>query len=747
MALLKNVATFNTAASKATATLTGTVQSATSLLGSAQRSATTIKNSAVNGLTNVGTGVISALPGVAVGVGSAAAAVGAIGALTGSSGLANAAGKLAGAAAGIAAGIAAVGAVANALGAVSSAFGGAGAALGGGSSASSIKSNPLHAFASYNYLFGLYALSDGEANGGLRNGAGIPIVLEGEPNTPTIGATTFIDDVNLTGNMGLSQQAGNSNVHKITFKIVEPYSMGKFWESLQLAAKEAGHENYLQAPYMLSIKFKGHFGADEPFQTIPKTDKYIHMKIMKVDMRVSKKGTEYTVEAYPWNEAGMSNSFAEIKTDSNISCDKNGPKTVKALLKDAEKSLKQIVNKKFKDDKDRKKTVTHAHEIEICFPTAPYTSNGDGNVIGEAGLGLDQYNRADSPFAKEGATYENGIYKRGEIQVDTQNGDYKFAKGATVQDIINQVILSSDYGRKALTNPGPKVTWWRVETHFHQTSSEDPKTGEKAKKVIFRVVPYLIDAAHFYPPNTTSAPPAVVREYNWLYTGENYDILDWNIDYNIGFYRQFNADGGSNSDDKNLAARSSNAAPTHSGGTPPEPEPSGTVGPEVARRDKTGSRTTLFGGASFDDAATLAARQFMDIVNHDQGLLNVDLTILGDPYYLGDSGHGNFTIPGNGPENSEGSVNWQEGQTYIKLAFRMPEDINTDTGYYEFGGMGKPVREFSGYYMIQQVDSTFSRGSFKQKLQLTKQPGIVDPGPGTFPPPEPYPSDPGIYYP
>jgi hypothetical protein len=123
------------------------------------------------------------------------------------------------------------------------------------------------------------------------------------------------------------------------------------------------------------------------------------------------------------------------------------------------------------------------------------------------------------------------------------------------------------------------------------------------------------------------------------------------------------------------------------------------------------------------------------------------LTILGDPYYLGDSGHGNFTIPGNGPENSEGSVNWQEGQTYIKLAFRMPEDINTDTGYYDFGGMGKPVREFSGYYMIQQVDSTFSRGSFKQKLGLTKQPGIVDPGPGSFPPPEPYPSDPGIYYP
>ena len=741
MALLKNVATFNTAASKATATLTGTVQSATSLLGSAQRSATDIKNSAVNGLTNVGTGVISALPGVAVGVGSAAAAVGAIGALTGSSGLANAAGKLAGAAAGIAAGIAAVGAVANALGAVSSAFGGAGAALGGGSSASSIKSNPLHAFASYNYLFGLYALSDGEANGGLRNGAGIPIVLEGEPNTPTIGATTFIDDVNLTGNMGLSQQAGNSNVHKITFKIVEPYSMGKFWESLQLAAKEAGHENYLQAPYMLSIKFKGHFGADEPFQTIPKTDKYIHMKIMKVDMRVSKKGTEYTVEAYPWNEAGMSNSFAEIKTDSNISCDKNGPKTVKALLKDAEKSLKQIVNKKFKDDKDRKKTVTHAHEIEICFPPPPGISDSDGNEIGEAELGLSQFNRADSPFAKDGATYENGVYKRGEIQIDTKTGDYKFAKGSTVQDIINQVILSSDYARKALDNPGNTVKWWRIETRVHNISAEDPKTGESAKKIIFRVVQYEVDAAKFYPPNTTTAPPPIKRELNWLYTGKNHDILNWNIDYRMGFYKAFNQDGGANSEDKNLAQRSSNAAPVHSGGTPPEAEPSGGPGPERARRDKNQSMSAKFGGASFDDAPTIAARQFHDIVNNDHDMINLELDILGDPYFLGDSGMGNFTVTGGD------AMEWQSGEIYIKLKFRMPEDANTDSGMYDFGGDGKPVREFSGYYRVQQADSMFNRGKFTQKLTLIKKIGVVDAGAGTFPPKEPMPEDSGIYYP
>jgi len=495
---------------------------------------------------------------------------------------------------------------------------------------------------------------------------------------------------------------------------------------------------------MLTIQFKGHFSPDAPFQTVPKTDKFIHIKINKVDMRVGKKGTEYNISAFPWNEGGQATSFSEMKNDSNISCDDGGTYKVKDLLKTAKKSLKEIINKRLKDDKDRKKNVTYAHEIDICFPTAPYTSNDDGNIIGESDLGLNQYNRADSPFAKEGATYENGIYKRGDIQINTRNGDFKFAKGATVQDIINQVILSSDYGRKALENPGDKVTWWRIETHFHNISPEDPNTGEKAKKVIFRVVPYLIDAAMFFPPNTSTAPPAVVREFNWLYTGKNHDILDWTIDYNVGFYRQFNADGGKNSDDKSLAARSSNAAPTNEGGSPPDKEPSGTTGPEVVRYDKVGSKTTLFGGSGFDDANTTRARQFMDIVNANEALMNVDLMILGDPYFLGDSGLGNFTIPGSGPENSAGSINWQEGYTYVKLAFRMPEDVNTDEGFYDFASGGKPVREFSGYYMVQGVESTFSRGKFTQKLQLTKKQGVVDPGSGTFPIPEPQPDNPSI---
>ena len=713
---------------------------ATSNISAVTQSAALIRSSAVNGLTNTGSGVVSQLAGVANAAQGIAAGV--QGAIAGAAGLA-------GAAAGVAGALGATG-IAGALGDFAASLGGAtsGGAFGG------TPSNPLHKYASYTYMFGLYALTDGEVNGGTRGG-GIPIIQM--PSGPTIGATTFMDNVKISGTIGLDQQAGNSNALSISFKVIEPYSMGKFWETLQTAALMAGHKNYVDAPYMLSIIFKGHFNPDEQFQKVPKTDKYIHMKIREVSMRVTARGSEYDIEAYPWNEQGMSSTFSELKTDAMISCNDGGTYLVEDILSKSDKSLKKIINDKLKDDKTRKKNVTYAHEIDIVFPTEPYTSNNMGNPIGLAKLGLDVYNKGDTPMAKDNAAYDpaTGIYTRGNIQINTKNANFKFAQGATVQDIINQVILTSDYGKKALEEanqtPEGKVTWWRIETHFHNISNEDPKTGSKARKVIFRVVPYLVDATVFTAPNTGSkgsSSMAISRDYNYIYTGKNHDILDFAIEYKVGFYRAFNADGGKNSEDKTLAQSTGGAADAPGGGaSSSEGQPPGGSGPEKKQNTATGTRTAKAGGGtSFDDAATTAARQFHDLATRGYDMLNLNLKILGDPYFLGDTGHGNFTIPsaGNGI-NTEGSVDWQTGEVFIKVTFRTPEDANTDTGLYDFAGGTKPVKEFTGIYKVLQVENEFSRGKFTQVLGLTKQ-TVTEGSGGNFPVKEPAPNDLGDWY-
>jgi hypothetical protein len=746
MSILRKSATISSKISTASRTLGGVTQATSGLINSTAQAAAAVRGASVNGITNVGTGVVNAIPGVARGIGSAAGAVAALGAVTGNSKLLSAAGKAAALAGAVGAAGAAINQIAGTVGAVAKLFGPGGAdnVIGAADNAiGGIVANPLHAYASYNYLFGLYALTDGEINGGSRAGAGLAIIDE---PLGGIGSTTFIDNIRLTGTIGLDQIAGNSNTQSISFKIIEPYSMGKFWETMQAAALAAGHKNYAAAPYMLSIKFKGHFGEDELFQTVPNTDKYMHIKIREVTMRVTAKGSEYDVEAYPWSAGGMSSSFAEIKTDVNISCNKGGPYTVKALLKDAEKSLKETINKKLKDDKDRKKNVTYAHEIDIVFPPAPCTDNSDGNPIGESKLGLDQFNKGDATFSKDNATYDSatGIYRRGEIQIDTKNADFKFAQGASVQDIINQIVLTSDYGRKALEeaniNAQGMVTWWRIETHLHNISGdEDPKTGEKAKKVIFRVVPYEIDAAIFYPPNSASktATATVNREFNYIYTGKNHDILDFSIEYKMGFYKAFTADAGRNTEGTVLASATGQAAPAPSGGSTASPQPSGGNGPEFSRSDKTHTRTAKAGGAlSFDDAATIAARQFHDLATTGYDMQNLTLKILGDPFFIGDSGHGNFTLA-----PSPDQIAWQKGQALVKVTFRTPEDANTDSGFYDFAG-GDIVKEFTGIYKVQEVVSEFNRGKFTQTLSMFKSPTQSTGSPGAYRDKNPNPQDP-----
>lgn len=722
MGYFDNISKSATTAIAKTNKVIGGVNQATSSVAAVARSAATIKSSAINGLTNVGTGVVGSLAGVA------------------------------NAAQGIAAGInGVVSGIQNLVSSVEAAAGlfGAGDLF---NTSGTTDANPLHAYASYTYMFGLYALSDSEVNGGVRNG-GFPVIQMPTGTDNLEGYTTFIDNVRLSGVVGLDQQNGNSNSTSISFRVTEPYSMGKFWETLQAAALRAGHMNYADAPYMLTLEFKGHFDADQILQTIPQTSKSFHIKIRTVELQVTSKGSIYNIEAYPWSEQGQSDTFAQIKTDANISCNKGGPYTVADLLSNGEKSLKAVINKKLKDDKDRKKNVVYAHEIDIVFPVAPYTSNDGVNAIGLADIGLGVFNKAGTPMAKDNATYDatSGIYKRGDITIDTKNADFKFAQGAKVQDIINQVILTSDYGRKALEEanqtPDGKIVWWRVETHLHNISTEDPNTGQKAKKVIFRVVPYQIDASIFLPPNTKSKVEVVVpkREFNYIYTGQNHDILDFQIEYKLGFFKQMLQDGGKNSEDKELASATSSAYPAASGSAQPGAQPSGGSGVEAKRYSATTTSTSKSGGASGpDDAATTAARQFHDLATTGYEMQNLTMKILGDPYFIGDSGMGNFTIAsaGNGI-NEEGSIDWQKGQVMVRVNFRTPEDANTDTGFYDFGNT-IVVTQFSGLFRVLEVTSEFTRGKFTQSLGLVRIQGQDSEVSGNYPVKQPMPNDPGI---
>ena len=105
-------------------------------------------------------------------------------------------------------------------------------------------------------------------------------------------------------------------------------------------------------------------------------------------------------------------------------------------------------------------------------------------------------------------------------------------------------------------------------------------------------------------------------------------------------------------------------------------------------------------------------------------MLNVDLKIAGDTYYLGDSGLGNYsaTTIGNDNINSELQMNYQSSDISVEINYQTPIDIDRSTGLYS-----KTVNlpTFSGLYRVMQVSSTFKAGVFEQDLTLQRRAGQI----------------------
>jgi len=662
--------------------------------------------------------------------------------------------------------------------------------------------NILHNFASYNYVWTLSVLSPQDLNfpdESYRKGKLGPIILKSGSGSPDDRVSTTyrsfsnptgkfdfnIEDVRISGMMGFDKTTGNTNATGITFSIIEPYSMGIFFESLQIAALEAKYINYLECPLLLRLEFKGHVDALRQNVTIPGTTKYFPIKIRNITMRVSGQGSVYTCEAVPWNEKAHNTTYSQVKTEVNCA-----GSTVQEMIQTGAKSLQKVVNDRYQEAVKRK-DVTVPDQILILFPSDLKTSdatnvNSDGqsapkatvnpkaeagsngnvltrlgvvrgtdgfnlvqntnvNPIGISSMGFNEYRKGDAAFAKDNDAYDpkTGTYKRGNITISKTSSEARFAQGTNIPSILNQIILASDYGRQALDpdkiSDDGFINWWKIETQMYimDSDADITTTGRKPNLVVYRVIPHKVHHSKFMQPNEAAKGVEKlklqsIKEYNYLYTSKNLDIINFNIEFNAAFYTALNADGGKNNIDVNRAAETGAAAARNTEETTDANRQAPAAGTKVelgtvptsAIKDKVATRTARKGGPGGDDPATLASRQFHDAITEGSDMVQLDMEIVGDPFYLGDSGMGNYSAQATNLKglNADGAINNQDGQVYINVRFRNPVDINRHTGRYDFPG-GSLVPQFSGLYMVTKVENTFNKGQFKQVLSLNRMVG------------------------
>ncbi len=691
--------------------------------------------------------------------------------------------------------------------------------------------NELRDFASYNYIFSFGCLNNFEINFPdvtyrrsdpsiliLKSGGGAG--SGGRTAAETGGKTEYyIDDVEINTIVGANPRTGQSNAVQIDFKITEPYSMGMFLQALQVASIRSGHKNYLEAPWVLAVEFKG---WDQNGNSIrkPGTRRIFPLKLVNIGFEVNEGGSVYNVKAIPWHESAMNNDVQGLKTDVQIS-----GRTLQEILQTGGASLTQHINRRLQEMKKSKEVIT-PDEFVILFPKnrSSATENLAGssdqvdsatvnpsdktdqreisaedkrkifesvggesdadlpedfdaqlskllgivvkrskigeairelaekeentNDIGKAEIVQSFLEGGKQPFGKPSFSEvkdKPGLIERGKIQINNKTRSFTFKSGTTIQEMVEELVILSDYGKKIMeesekTKDG-MIPWFKVEADVYNITDmkHQDLTGTSPKVYVYRVVPYKAHISRFQPP--TAASPGIdylnkqcCKEYDYIYTGKNDDILDFDINFDVAFFTSITPFGGKNkygskNADQNTAVKQEDKPEkTKQEGTTDNLSSSGnTTSKEGTEANQSTGKKG--GGGDLMSPEVQVARDFNEaLVNSPVDLITARMTIWGDPYYIADSGMGNYNAPETPLINltKDGTMDYQSSEVDLRLNFRTPLDYSLD-GTMDFPSVGfQPVGAFSGVYQIIFVLNRFSEGVFTQDLKLIRrknQPG------------------------
>ena len=580
----------------------------------------------------------------------------------------------------------------------------------------------------------------------------------------------YVNNFSMSTVISASQKTGNSNAIKFTFDIFEPYSMGLFLQSLQLAALNAKHPSYLQAPYVLKLDFLGSTDDGRLFTGI--NPKYFTVKLLKVTFNTTEAGSNYKVEAIPYNHQGFSSAVNKTFNDIAILGDKDKAITVKHLLVEGENSLCGVLNRaeiELSSGSKRKQNFPDQYEVQfpirsdqffnnvtpipsdlatidvngfdlsppIGTPTATPKEYGD-NSIGLADMGISASSGGNYSFKREGDVIDSatGKVQRNQMTIDPKNRKFQFSQGQSLTAIISQVILSSKYATDAIQQkPSAEgfISWFKIDVQIQLTEFDD-KRGDFAKKIIYRVLPYNVHVSIFS--NPTSAPPGyaelekrIAKRYEYIYSGQNNDVLRFDIQINNLFFTGTNPKGedlngaNANLDQKGFAEDPPKSTVTNQGAASGAAI-AATTGSSPTRKDP--ALANIPGSPSGNETTEqLVAKTFHNaFLNNSGDLINVDLEILGDPYWMVDSGISNyFATPSADNEltTEDGTMNYEGSDVYIYLTFRTPTDIDEIGGLYVFPNAGTES-PFGGIYKVIQCENVFNDGTFKQKLKTIRMP-------------------------
>lgn len=641
-----------------------------------------------------------------------------------------------------------------------------------------LKSNYFHNFKNIGYVITLSYLHPDVLKGhtGRYNLTGTVIACSQNNIDPALRApeveyyTSYellIQDMEFTTMPVVDNKKGPIHVSTIDFNIVEPNGMTLLEIIASMHRNDVSNPrgygpsnmNWVTAPYLISIDYYGYDTDDKSGKMVkfPQFSRQIPVMIRNMDFMVRGSATHYSIKAIP---------LAEIAQVENTGIEETMTfkgTTVVEILNNFMAALNQKETERYdavyKDDETKtgsNRFVTHAFLYQ-SWATELLNSK---MVVDEAtSKGKKQLNLSNKLPMVSPADFVKNNKKRPRIEINDEIEFTVTAKEKTIDQVILQIVTNSSWfyeqfrakeinGKLQRENPVIKIP--KIFTFTEVTDPRDPKTN-----TFNRVIFYGLSLHDYLNTNTanfgnqtqeqidamrTHKELRTIREYNYLFTGKNIDILDLDLKFNMLFQNSLSIYNNRYGPGSQLNAQ-------HKNTTFKEDDTEKSTGRAVPSQQS--EDTAIYGGFPANNPRTppsprtgidLDRANFYAQVRNDlerifdtesiTDFISLNMTILGDPAFLSDRFYNlesYLTLMDRKNTGSaileDGTIDWSE-DIFIKLNIGVPRSGKLALQSSEQSQQYKVSPLLSRTYRIIKVRNVYSNGKFTQDIQAVFTPPI-----------------------
>ena len=558
----------------------------------------------------------------------------------------------------------------------------------------------------------------------------------------------YIEDLEIRCAIGTQETQSPHNVQTLKFNILEPQGI-TFLSRLSQAC--AAHENIEDVnvnsqTFLMVIRFYGYDDQGNLISSDPASgdeqtsdpnalvEKFVPFQFANITYQIKTEAVVYSVEAtVPQTTVGYSTARGTIPFNFQLSAaDVQTLFNGNTQLVDIQKQQVDI-----EDDE--------AAEVAERNPPAKKVGLTDRTVTQGLATALNQHQRdivekkgyliadeyvieledvaglKDAKMKKQGTVDKkrtpfekssdpNQKLNQNKQALDVNSREYSISAGTQITQLIDQVLKNSTYVTaqqtvafdevtgKRIENPPVKTVQWYKITQTATPIGYDKKRNDFAYRIKYFISRYQINT-----PRSPYFPPAMYRGahkiFNYWFTGQNTEVIDFQIDVNSNYLQSIGKDG-LNEDTRTVVGDARFAE---------------------KKFFETAPASSMQGGEgeSTRPAAELASRLY-----DPADVAKSDITIVGDPDFITQSEifYNKVTL---GSFEADGSVNSNASEVLYEIRFNRVVDYDYATGltpvfkenFSKSGITGETnIAQESIVFTGIEIFNYFKNGQFTQRL-------------------------------